>query len=322
MYARALFPAARLTGFPMAAKPKRSKKAGKERPNTGLVLVDALESKPRCQIADYVAAASEYVRLHRSIKVGPKKAAQIRLSDALSRILRDDLADLLPEISEARTGEHKVSGALRIANADLSEFHQLDGLRLAVEIKPVNLAVGRAIWNRFGDIRTFAVNLHLKFPFSVIGGVLAIPTYEEKVKKASGKIVEDEPEEPITEEGTETEPDAEQPEVYGDVPVVEQPMEEGAAEASGLEAGDVILRIPTVHLIERVIKRLVRAGGRRSEGDAPHLLEGIGVIVYDPVTGELDPHLPMPGSGLRWDEFVLALAQAYESRFELKSPRE
>jgi hypothetical protein len=109
-----------------------------------------------------------------------------------------------------------VSGALRAAKADVSEMHRLDGLRLAVELKPVNLAVGRAIWNRFGDIRTFAVNIHLKFPFAVVGGVLVVPTSEES--------------------------------------------------AGG--------RKSTKHLISRAVNRLVRAGGRRTEGDAPHLLEG------------------------------------------------
>ena len=69
-----------------------------------------------------------------------------------------------------------IAGALRTARADVSEAHHLDGLRLAVEIKPVNLAVGRAIWNCFGDVRAFAVNIHLKFLFAIVGGVLAVPT--------------------------------------------------------------------------------------------------------------------------------------------------
>jgi len=63
------------------------------------------------------------------------------------------------------------------------------------------------------------------------------------------------------------------------------------------------------------VERLTRAGGRRSEGDAPHLLEGVGVLVYDPQRGELDRELPPAGSGLRWDEFVRELARAYEARF-------
>jgi hypothetical protein len=129
-------------------------------------------------------------------------------------------------------------------------------------LKPVNLAVGRAIWNRFGDIRTFAVNLHLKFPFAVLGGVLAVPTYEE-VTTPKG-----------------------------------------------------VVRRSTTTLISRAVDRLTRAGGRRTEGDAAHLLEGVGVIVYDPDTATLEPALPPVGSGLRWDEFVDALATAYQARFE------
>lgn len=136
-------------------------------------------------------------------------------------------------------------------------MHRLDGLRLAIEIKPINLAVGRAIWNRFGDIRTFAVNLHLKFPFAVVGGVLVIPTYE----------------------------------------------------MSGGKKKD------TTHLIDRAVDRLSRAGGRQTEGGAPHLLEGVGVVVYDPAKGKLDPTTPPVGSGLRWDEFVADLATAYNARF-------
>jgi hypothetical protein len=144
-----------------------------------------------------------------------------------------------------------------VVKADVSETHELDGLRLAVEIKPVNLAVGRAIWNRFGDIRSFAVNIHLKFPFAVLGGVLAIPTYEEAV----------------------------------------------------------IGQRSTLPVVNRAVERLARAGGRRTEGDAAHLLEGVGVVVYDPAAKAIDPTIPPAGSGLRWDEFVEALAAAYHARF-------
>ena len=160
-----------------------------------------------------------------------------------------------------------MAGALRTANADLSEPHPLDGLRLAIEIKPINLAVGRAIWNRFGDIRTFAVNIHLKFPFAVVGGILVIPTFE-----------------------------------WGE-----------ARDDSGMKAE---VRKPTLHLIERAIERLDRAGGRRSEADSPHLLEAIAVIVYDPDIRRLREDIPPPGSGLRWEEFIAELAASYRARFE------
>ena len=42
----------------------------------------------------------------------------------------------------------------------------------------MHLAVGRAFWNRFSDIRMVAVNLHLKFPVSVVGGLASVPTVE------------------------------------------------------------------------------------------------------------------------------------------------
>ena len=99
------------------------------------------------------------------------KAAGSILSAALGRCLKKELEDRLPGLN-AYAGELDVAGALRTARADVSESHQLDGLRLAVEIKPVNLAVGRRS-ESFGDIRAFAVNIHLKFPFAVVGGVLA-----------------------------------------------------------------------------------------------------------------------------------------------------
>lgn len=40
----------------------------------------------------------------------------------------------------------------------------------------------------------------------------------------------------------------------------------------------------TTHLIERAANRLIRAGGRRKEADAAHLLGGVGVVVYKPNT--------------------------------------
>lgn len=224
----------------------------------GLPNVDRLDALEPCTLDDYLKGVSEYVRRARSISDGARKAAQVRLSSALGRALLAELRQRLPDgLKDALAGERMVSGALRAAKADVSEMHALDGLRLAVELKPVNLAVGRAIWNRFGDIRTFAVNLHLKFPFAVVGGVLVIPTSEET--------------------------------------------------ASG--------RKSTRHLILRAVNRLVRAGGRRTEGDATHLLEGIAVVVYDPQSGRLDPALPSQNTGLRWTEFVETLANAYNTRF-------
>lgn len=169
-----------------------------------------------------------------------------------------DLRVLGLKLDRVVVGEREVGGGLRNPKADVSEASETDGLKLAVEIKPVHLAVGRAIWNRFGDVRTFAVNLHLKFPFAVVGGILTLPTTER------------------------------------------------------LLSGNDGLWKPTTHLVTRAVGRFVRAGGRRTEGDAGHLLEGIAVVAFDRETGAVETDLPPVESGLRWTEFVETIAEAYQ----------
>lgn len=116
--------------------------------------VDALANQSQLDLASYVSAASECIRTSHSYTPGQKKAAQIRLSDALARVLSIELrARLGPAAGDVHAGERMFSGVLRRARLDVSEFHELDGLRLAVELEPVNLAVGRVVWNRFGDNR-------------------------------------------------------------------------------------------------------------------------------------------------------------------------
>jgi hypothetical protein len=228
---------------------------------TGLPLVDGLAVLERPTISDYCAASAEYVRQVSHLEAGRGKAAQLRLSNALAWATLLDLRAQGLALDKAVAGEHDVGGGLRTVKADVSEVTPTDGLTLAVELKPVHLAVGRAIWNRFGDIRTFAVNVHLKFPFAVLGGVMTLPREER------------------------------------------------------LSSGDDSAWKPTTHLIGRAVTRFIRAGGRLTEGDAAHLLEGIAVVVFDHHSGEIDPVIPPEGSGLRWGEFVTAIAVAYDARF-------
>ncbi len=271
----------------------------KETLPTGIPEIDRLAESPNCTIHDYVAGVSAYVRGSFNLDAGPKKAAQIRLSSALARALANELGKQLPKLqNRLTTHEQKVAGGLRTANADVSESHPLDGLRLAVELKPINLAVGRAIWNRFGDIRTFAVNIHLKFPFAIVGGVLVVPIYEEVGTAAARKAAA--AEEMAAEGSAEA--------------VVEQDQNAGIDDTAPVTAAPS--RKSTVHLIKRAIERLVRAGGRKNEADAAHLLEGIAVVVYDPETGKVDGTLPEAGSSLRWEEFIASIAATYRARFE------
>lgn len=227
---------------------------------TGLTEVDRVNSLTIPTLHDYVSAVSDYVRNRAGVGSDAHKAAQIRLSNALARTICAELSSRLP-LFDGVAGERTVAGALRPANADVSELHRLDGLRLAIEIKPVNAAVGRAIWNRFGDIRSFAINVHLKFPFAVVGGVLTLPTWEWARSRAG------------------------------------------------------IRKKPTTDLVDRAVRRLQRAGGRLKESDAPHLMEGIWVLLYDPDTLTIDPSVPPLGAHLRYDEFIDDLVASYEARF-------
>lgn len=234
---------------------------GKPVEPTGLPRVDALGGLARPTIDDYCAAAAEYICNASTVGSRKSKAAQIRLSNALATVTVADLRAFGVQLASAFAGEREVGGALRSVKADVSEVSHTDGLKLAVEIKPVHLAVGRAVWNRFGDVRTFAVNLHLKFPFAVVGGILTLPTTERLV------------------------------------------------------SGNDEAWKSTRHLVTRAVGRFVRAGGRRTEGDAAHLLEGIAVVAFDRETGAVEPDLPPPGCGLRWPEFIETMGEAYQARF-------
>lgn len=299
---------------PKRPRPKAGRPRELKRTTTGLPLVDALSVNGSPSIDDYIGAVSQYVLQASNLTAARSKQAQIALSTGLGRALAAELVARVPRISPY-PGELTVAGALRSARADVSEPHQLDGLRLAVEIKPINLAVGRAMWNRFGDIRAFAVNIHLKFPFAVVGGVLVVPTWswEKKTKtmqaaeaalassvREAGYLVPNDSD--VTAGGTEDESGAD--------------VDEGDEVEALAEAGADVYKKPTTELIDRLIQRLGRTRRRDTEADPGHLLEAVTVIVYDPDRGELHPDLPPVGSKLRWDDFLDTLAEAYDIRFE------
>ena len=121
---------------------------------TGLDSVDELAELESPNAVDYCTAAAQYVREASTIGPSKGKAAQIRLSAGLARATVAALRSNGLELTHVVAGERTVGGGLRSVKADVSEIAEINGLKLAVEIKPVHLAVGRAIWNRFGDIRT------------------------------------------------------------------------------------------------------------------------------------------------------------------------
>jgi len=95
----------------------------------GLSGVDRLQELVEPHLQDYITGVSEYVRGEGGLEKGQKKAAQIRLSAALGRILVVELGRIIPRLTRAHAGERKIAGALRTANADVSESDELDGLR-------------------------------------------------------------------------------------------------------------------------------------------------------------------------------------------------
>jgi hypothetical protein len=151
--------------------------------SSGVASVDALAKNPTITLHDYIEASADYILAASGLSDSQKKAAQIRLSNGLGSALLNDLRVRLgpKSLASAVAGETDVGGGLRTAKSDVTEFDRIDGVRLAVELKPVHLAIGRAVWNRLGDVRVFAVNLHLKFPFAVVAGVLSVPTEERAI---------------------------------------------------------------------------------------------------------------------------------------------
>ena len=58
-----------------------------------------------------------------------------------------------PHVLDPVAAETRVAGGLRTAQSDVTEAHALDGVRLAIELKPVYRAVGRAICTTHGGWR-------------------------------------------------------------------------------------------------------------------------------------------------------------------------
>jgi len=138
------------------------------------------EHVPSPELAQYLAEVCKYQdrlaqinAMSRDEAGKIKKAEQLRLSSLLANVIASDLRKR--GVRDARAGEIAIAGALSRPRVDVSETSLEDGLKLGIEIKTVNEAAGRAMWNRVGDLRSFAVNYHLKFPYAVCGGVITVP---------------------------------------------------------------------------------------------------------------------------------------------------
>ncbi|HEV3258770.1 MAG TPA: hypothetical protein VG013_18005 [Gemmataceae bacterium] len=113
---------------------------------------------------------------------GPQSTKK-RYSELLSRHLAVELAAGLrtagfANVKPARggPGEKAFQGGLGPKKVDVSYADERHGLLLAVSIKTIPSApFGKNLKNRFSDLCTEAITLHMRFPYSVVCALFAFP---------------------------------------------------------------------------------------------------------------------------------------------------
>jgi hypothetical protein len=133
-------------------------------------------------LADAVIAAGRYPRLKAT------QARKKRYSEVLSRHLSIEVADGLrkvglPHVRPLRNGpgERAFQGGLGPKKVDVTYSDERHGLLLAVSIKSITSPpYGKNLKNRFADLCTEAITLHMRFPYSVICGLFAFPVMADQ----------------------------------------------------------------------------------------------------------------------------------------------
>jgi hypothetical protein len=111
------------------------------------------------------------------------RAVKKRYSERLSHHLADEMADGLRAVGfksakplRGRPGEKEFQGGLGPKKVNVSYSDERHGLLLAVSIKSISFTpFGKNLKNRFGDLCTEAITLHMRFPYSVICMLFALP---------------------------------------------------------------------------------------------------------------------------------------------------
>jgi hypothetical protein len=122
------------------------------------------------------------------VQVGPWDLASDRnekknWSERLSRALADYVAGNLRDRGFENTkpfpggaGERAFQGGLGPKKVDVSYADERHGLLLAVSVKTIGYPpFGKNLKNRFGDLMTEAITLHMRFPYSVVCALFAFP---------------------------------------------------------------------------------------------------------------------------------------------------
>jgi hypothetical protein len=121
------------------------------------------------------------------------QAVKKRYSEILSKHLAEEVSDGLrhqgfPNVKPIRggPGERAFQGGLGPKRVDVSYADEQHGLLLAVSIKSINFApFGKNLKNRFADLCTEAITLHMRFPYSVVTALFAFPTTANEANSSS-----------------------------------------------------------------------------------------------------------------------------------------
>lgn len=114
---------------------------------------------------------------------GAPQADKRRYSERLSAALAEEVAAGLRragfcDVKPLRggPGEKAFQGGLGPKKVDVSYSDEQHGLKLAVSIKSICFApFGKNLKNRFYDLCTEAITLHLRFPYAVVCALFAFP---------------------------------------------------------------------------------------------------------------------------------------------------
>lgn len=116
------------------------------------------------------------------------QAQKKRYSEILSSHLAREVASGLRAVGFRKVkptmdgpGEKAFQGGLGPKKVDVSYSDEQHGLLMAISIKSINFApFGKNLKNRFGDLLTEAITLHLRFPYSIVCMLFAFPSASDK----------------------------------------------------------------------------------------------------------------------------------------------
>jgi len=111
------------------------------------------------------------------------QARKKRYSEVLSAHLAQEVAEGLRAVGfrnvkppRGGAGERAFQGGLGPKKVDVSIADEQHGLLLAVSIKTITSApFGKNLRNRFADLCTEAITLHMRFPYGVVCALFAFP---------------------------------------------------------------------------------------------------------------------------------------------------